>query len=74
MKTANGTQLTLSPATATVLKNVLTGWINAHTPLSKYIEANYSDRSDNFKVWREKTVTERIVRLQMVIDQLEDTE
>jgi len=73
VKTANGTQLTLSPATATVLKNILTEWIAEHTPLSKYIEANYSDRSDKFKAWKEKTVTERIVRLQMVIDQLEDT-
>lgn len=73
MKTANGTQLTLSPATANILKNILTEWVNERTPTHQYVQTRYSHLSEGFRAFKEKTVTERIVRAQMVIDQLEDT-
>ena len=73
MKTDNGTQLTLSPATATVLKNILTEWINERTPTHQYVQTRYSHMSEKFREFKEKTVTERIIRAQMVIEQLEDT-
>ena len=73
MQTATGTQLTLSPATATVLKNILTEWINERTPTHQYVQTRYSHMSEKFREFKEKTVTERIIRAQMVIEQLEDT-
>jgi len=75
MRTANGTQLTLSPATANILKNILTEWINERTPLEDYLQRRYRNHGHDpaFVGFKEKVITERIVRLQMVIDQLEDT-
>ena len=70
MKTANGVQVTLTTATAYILGNILKEWIAERTPVSKYVEHEYAHMSDGFREFKEKAITERMVRVHMVLDQL----
>ena len=72
MKTIDGTQINLSPATAFTVRNILTEWVNEHTPVSKYVERRYAHMSEGFREFKEKAITERMVRVYMVLEQLED--
>lgn len=72
MKTDEGTKLVLSPVTAYTLRNILTEWVNEHTPVSKYVERRYAHMSEGFQAVKEKAVTERLVRVHMVLEQLEE--
>lgn len=72
MKTSNGVQVTLSPATAYTMQNILKEWIAERTPVSKYVERRYAHMSEGFREFKEKAITERMVRVYMVLEQLED--
>lgn len=72
MKTAEGVKLNLSPATAYTLHNILTEWINERMPVGKYVERRYAHMSEGFREFKEKAITERMVRVHMVLEQLED--
>jgi hypothetical protein len=72
MKTAEGTQLVLSPTTAYALRNILTEWVNERTPVHKYVEGRYGHLSEGFRELKEKSLTERMVRMHMVLEQLKE--
>ena len=72
MKTSNGVQVTLSPATAYTMQNILKEWIAERTPVSKYVERRYAHMSEGFRAFKEKAITERMVRVHMVLEQLEE--
>lgn len=72
MKTSNGVQVTLTTATAYIMSNILKEWVAEHTPVSRYVECRYSHMDEKFREFKEKSLTERMARVQMVIDQLED--
>lgn len=72
MKTSNGVQVTLTTATAYILGNILKEWIAERTPVSKYVEREYAHMSEGFREFKEKAITERMVRVHIVLEQLED--
>lgn len=72
MKTAEGTQLVLSPTTSYILRNILTEWVNERTPISKYVQDRYAHMSEGFREFKEKALTERLVRVHMVLEQLKE--
>ena len=72
MKTSNGTQLTLTPATAYILENILKEWIAERTPVHAYMERRYAHMGDGFREFKEKAITERMARVYMVLDQLKE--
>lgn len=72
MKTSNGVQVTLSPATAYTMQNILKEWIAERTPVSKYVERRYAHMSEGFREFKEKSLTERMARVYMVLEQLEE--
>ena len=72
MKTIDGTQINLSPATAFTVRNILTEWVAEHTPVSKYVERRYAHMSEGFREFKEKVLTERMAMVRMAIEQLED--
>ena len=72
MKTANGTELRLSEATAYVLRNILQEWINERTPLEDYLKARYFDYEPKFVEFKRAALEERITRMRAVIEQLEE--
>ena len=72
MKTSNGVQVTLTTATAYILGNILKEWIAERTPVSKYVERRYAHMSEGFREFKEKSLTERMARVYMVLEQLEE--
>lgn len=72
MKTANGTELRLSTATAYVLRNVLTEWVNERTPLEDYLKDRYFDYAPGFVEFKRAVLGDRITRMRAVIEQLEE--
>lgn len=72
MKTANGTELRLSEATAYVLRNILIEWINERTPLEDYLKNRYFDYEPKFVEFKRAALEERITRMRAIIEQLEE--
>lgn len=72
MKTSNGVQVTLTPATAYILGNILSEWVNKHTPVDDYLKRRYSHFSEEFLEFKRAAITERVTRMSAVIEQLKD--
>lgn len=72
MKTANGTELRLSEATAYVLRNILTEWVSERTPLEDYLKGRYRDYDPAYLEFKRAAIEERITRMRAVIEQLEE--
>lgn len=70
MKTAEGVKLNLSPATAYVLRNILTEWVNERTPVEDYLKSRYFDYEPAFVEFKRASIEERITRVRAVIEQL----
>ena len=71
MKTAEGVKLNLSPATAYVLRNILTEWVNERMPVEDYLKSRYRDYDPAFVEFKRAAIEERITRVRAVIEQLE---
>lgn len=72
MKTANGTELRLSTATAYVLRNILTEWVSERTPVEDYLKDRYRDYDPAYLEFKRAAIEERITRMRAVIEQLEE--
>lgn len=72
MKTANGVELRLSPATATILRNILREWIGERLPLNEHVDVAYAHLDQEFRDFKMQTIGERITRMRAVIEQLEE--